>query len=462
MRRASTSYGLLSAEVMRRRDTLRVRAFQIRDGLGAIGAPELLMVSFLRHLSRFLLHSTPLPLPPHRRATEPKNVFFMLLWQPPPQPRLDLRLPALSPPFSQGVRTVVPPSPNGHGGAPPSREQVYLSRPPPAAPTAGAFAPSLPPNPNRIRRNRDDSSQSDDRDNDDDGTAPGPPQNEDTETSFYGAQPNRRAKRKARPSSAHPIPRDAPSPASLRARQACVAALLPFVLLTSSHTSAHRAACIHLVLTPLTAPPLQYFARSGGCIPDRLCRIALCLGNAAALLLLLASAALVNAAAQAVSSPSPVLAPASSLPLLSTQNNNSAGGGAIIAAASLTQSQLAHYLVLVAHALLAITLCIGCVQLLLMAHKGNVIKVMACTAAAVMVAALALAASVSPPPTARRFLQTAALPFLLLFVEATRRPASSAVAAWSSSSSTPRAPHPSRGIRSAETGVGDAPPLSSI
>ena len=127
------------------------------------------------------------------------------------------------------------------------------------------------------------------------------------------------------------------------------------------------AAHIHLLVQPLVAPPLQEFATRGGALTGGLCRLCLCMGNAAALLALSAPAM-----------PQP------------------------------------------AHALFTLAICLGCIQLLLMVHKGHVLRVMACTAVAVMVSALALAAAALSPALARRFFQAAALPFVLLFLETAR------------------------------------------
>ena len=157
------------------------------------------------------------------------------------------------------------------------------------------------------------------------------------------------------------------------------------MLLSGSPTSVHRAAIAHLLLVPLTVPPLQAFASEGGRLTGGLCRAALTLSNVSALLLLLfggePSLLLLNA------TPAP---PSLGLPT-------------------------AH---LIAHALIALGLGMGCGQLLLMVHKGNVLRVMACTAAAVVVAALAIAAAFAPAVMARRFFQAAVLPFAMLFMEA--------------------------------------------
>jgi hypothetical protein len=155
------------------------------------------------------------------------------------------------------------------------------------------------------------------------------------------------------------------------ARAACLASLFPLLLWGPLANGAQRAAVVYLLLVPLTAPPLQHFAatqQQQSLAPRELCRAALWLGNLAALLL--------------------------PLPLPSAT--------------------------LVAHALVAVALCLGCTQLLIMVHKGNVLRVMACTAAAVVVAALAVASVLAPLALARRFFQSAILPFGLLFLEATR------------------------------------------
>jgi hypothetical protein len=82
-----------------------------------------------------------------------------------------------------------------------------------------------------------------------------------------------------------------------------------------------------------------------------------------------------------------------------------------------------------------LALCLGCIQLLWTVPKDHVLRVMACTAVAVMVAAFAIAASVAPAMLARRFFQAAAVPFLFLFIETTLRealPTDAAVAATAS------------------------------
>ena len=175
------------------------------------------------------------------------------------------------------------------------------------------------------------------------------------------------------------------------------------LLLGSTPTSAHRTACLYLLAAPLVAPPLQAFAGGGGPVAANLCRACLCAGNAAALLLL-APASMQGTAAVFWSASS------SSLSASSPQ----------------APPQAAYYgptslWAPAAHGLAAAALCLGCAQLLLMLPKDHVLRVMACTAAAVMVAALALAAAFAPAAFARRFFQAAALPFVLLFMETTRR-----------------------------------------
>lgn len=176
------------------------------------------------------------------------------------------------------------------------------------------------------------------------------------------------------------------------------------LLLGSTPTSAHRTACLYLLAAPLVAPPLQAFAGGGGPVAANLCRACLCAGNAAALLLL-APASMQGTAA--------VFWSASSSSLLSASSPQAPPQAAYYGPTSLWAPA--------AHGLAAAALCLGCAQLLLMLPKDHVLRVMACTAAAVMVAALALAAAFAPAAFARRFFQAAALPFVLLFMETTRR-----------------------------------------
>ena len=161
------------------------------------------------------------------------------------------------------------------------------------------------------------------------------------------------------------------------------------LLLQVSAGSTVRAACLHLLLVPLTAPYLQLFAMEGGALTSWLCRAAMLLGTTAALILLLLHAS------------RPATAP-----------------GILLIRNATTIETLAQPS---AHGLVALALCLGCAQLLCMVHKENVLRVMACTAAAVVVAALAVAAAFGPLHLARRFLQATVLPLLLLFAEASRR-----------------------------------------
>ena len=181
---------------------------------------------------------------------------------------------------------------------------------------------------------------------------------------------------------------------------AATGAVLPLLLLHSSPASVLRAACAHLIITPITAPDLQLFAMEGGALTSWLCRAALFMGSLAALLLLLVMHTPARCAAAAATLPSSSAA-------AHRGNNNATSLDAIAQP--------------VAHGLVASSLCLGCVQLLFMVRKENVLRVMGCTAAGVVVAALAVAAAFGPVPMARRFLQAAILPFLVLFAEASRR-----------------------------------------
>ena len=178
-------------------------------------------------------------------------------------------------------------------------------------------------------------------------------------------------------------------------RCACATAVLPVLLLGGSAASAHRAACLHLLSAPFTAPFLQRWACETDGVAAGLCRFCLFVGNLAALML---------------------LAPSTASDTLAVLWVRAAAG------ASAHEAMLAYGGVWVpwAHALATSALCAGCAQLLYALPKDNVLRVMGCTACAVLVGALAVAAALSPAPLARRLFQAAALPFLLLFGETSR------------------------------------------
>jgi hypothetical protein len=160
------------------------------------------------------------------------------------------------------------------------------------------------------------------------------------------------------------------------ARVACIAALVPILFYTKNETLTKSAACAHLLLTPITSFFLQTFSYVRCSQPKMkiiscgLCGLCLTLGNFTAVIL-----------------------------IMSTKANN-----------------------IWASYLLSSALCIGSIQLLLVLDKGNVIRVMGCTTAAVMVIVLAIlgSATAQSPNMTKRFFQSSALPFLLLFLEASR------------------------------------------
>ena len=209
----------------------------------------------------------------------------------------------------------------------------------------------------------------------------------------------------------HPPP-PAPPPAAggrwLGARVACLALIVPVLCMGRTTASAHRVACLHLLIAPLAGPSLQAYAdaHAGGRelarLPTYLCRACLWLGNAAALMLL--------APASFSATVAGLWAPLS----------HNVSASASFSAAEAFEPPHGPWIPL-AHACVTLALCLGCMQLLWTVPKDHVLRVMACTAVAVMVAAFAIAASVAPTPLARRFFQAAAVPFLLLFMETTMR-----------------------------------------
>ena len=70
--------------------------------------------------------------------------------------------------------------------------------------------------------------------------------------------------------------------------------------------------------------------------------------------------------------------------------------------------------------LLTISLCMASIQFLMVLNKENVLRVMACTAGAVIVVTLAILGSFAPSHMSKRFFQSAILPFFLLFLETSR------------------------------------------
>jgi hypothetical protein len=69
---------------------------------------------------------------------------------------------------------------------------------------------------------------------------------------------------------------------------------------------------------------------------------------------------------------------------------------------------------------LALSLILAAAQLLWVAQKRVMLRVMFCTATAIMVMALAILGAVAPPPLGCQFFQSSAMPLVLLFMETTR------------------------------------------
>jgi hypothetical protein len=199
-----------------------------------------------------------------------------------------------------------------------------------------------------------------------------------------------------------------PPPQLWHIRLACAITILPVLMLGSSAASAHRAACVHLLVAPICGPLLQRFAsdyHTHGHTPSFLCRACLFLGNLAALLLLAPASV---ASTLSVLWWTPIGPPNN---IYNTNSTTTANGLA---------TTYGGVWIPWAHSIATLTLCLGCAQLLFMVPKDNVLRVMGCTAAAVMVAALAIAAMLSPSVLARGLFQAAAPPFFALFIETTR------------------------------------------
>ena len=69
---------------------------------------------------------------------------------------------------------------------------------------------------------------------------------------------------------------------------------------------------------------------------------------------------------------------------------------------------------------LALSLILGAAQLLWVAQKRVMLRVMFCTATAIMVMAFAILGAVAPPVLGCQFFQSSAMPLVLLFMETTR------------------------------------------
>jgi hypothetical protein len=70
--------------------------------------------------------------------------------------------------------------------------------------------------------------------------------------------------------------------------------------------------------------------------------------------------------------------------------------------------------------LLCLAIALACVQMLWICEKRVVFRIMMSTSMFMLIIALLVVAACCSPPLARRFLQSAALPFALLFFETTR------------------------------------------
>ena len=161
------------------------------------------------------------------------------------------------------------------------------------------------------------------------------------------------------------------------ARLSCIVALIPMLLFANNEKITKWAACLHLLLTPVTSFFLLNFSYARCCgemrskmISCLLSGVCFALGNSAAVVLL--------------------------------------------------ASDDTKLVIVWVNGLLSAALCLGSCQLLMVLHKENVVRVMACTAAAVMVVVLAVLGSAAPLNMTKRFFQSAAIPFVILFLETSR------------------------------------------
>jgi len=161
------------------------------------------------------------------------------------------------------------------------------------------------------------------------------------------------------------------------ARLSCIVALVPMLLFANNEKITKWAACLHLLLTPVTSFFLLNFSYARCCgemrskmISCLLSGVCFALGNSAAVVLL--------------------------------------------------ASDDTKLVIVWVNGLLSAALCLGSGQLLMVLHKENVVRVMACTAAAVMVVVLAVLGSAAPLNMTKRFFQSAAIPFVILFLETSR------------------------------------------
>jgi len=157
------------------------------------------------------------------------------------------------------------------------------------------------------------------------------------------------------------------------ARASCLIALLPILFYGKDEKIARYAACAHLLTSPITSFFIQHFScmrRNVGVNVKSACCIMCGLGYVMG------------------------------------------GGGAVILLTGGSDVWVNY--------LLTVTLCMGSVQFLMVLHKENVIRVMACTAGAVIVVTLAILGSFAPITMSKRFFQSALLPFFVLFLETSR------------------------------------------
>ena len=149
---------------------------------------------------------------------------------------------------------------------------------------------------------------------------------------------------------------------TIAARIACVVAVVPLLLLSKGLIAAY----VHLITMPATAFVLQKYNHTRYSLGPQSLLATLCvlLSNVAAVLLLLRSRE--------------------------------------------------------ASAVLALALILGAAQLLWVAQKRVMLRVMFCTATAIMVMALAILGAVAPSTMGLQFFQSAAMPLVLLFMETSR------------------------------------------
>jgi hypothetical protein len=159
------------------------------------------------------------------------------------------------------------------------------------------------------------------------------------------------------------------------ARVSCLVALVPILFYGKNEKIAKYAAGMHLLTSPVTSFFIQHFSctrtnisasvKTASCIMSGVGYVT---GNCGAIIILLTG-----------------------------------GGG----------DTWVNYL-------LTISLCMASIQFLMVLNKENVLRVMACTAGAVIVVTLAILGSFAPSHMSKRFFQSAILPFFLLFLETSR------------------------------------------